>query len=95
MEVCILLSHYWRKDLHSELQSMKPTKLMGKAQQANLFPALVSTLFNVGDFDLEDKPCSGRPTKLNIEDLITALEDGRSSSSRQSAIDFVWNFKVI
>ena len=38
-----------------------------------------------GDLDLEDKPRSGRPTKLNDEDLLQVLEDEPSSSSRELA----------
>ncbi|KAJ1367893.1 hypothetical protein KIN20_028914 [Parelaphostrongylus tenuis] len=51
----------------------KATKLKAKAQQANL-------LLDVGfstiaeDIDLEGKPRSERPTKLDHEDVIATLE---------------------
>ncbi|KAJ1366529.1 hypothetical protein KIN20_027209 [Parelaphostrongylus tenuis] len=53
---------------HIELQSMKLTKLKGKAHQAN---PLMDAGFNASqcrDLDLEDKPRSERPTRFESFD---------------------------
>ncbi|KAJ1353432.1 hypothetical protein KIN20_010071 [Parelaphostrongylus tenuis] len=65
------------KVVHSDLQSMKSTKLKKEAQKENL---LLGTDFNAlvsGDLELEDRSCSGHSTLLNNEDLMAALDDDR------------------
>jgi len=51
--------------------------------------------FKEGDFALEDKHRSGRPAELENEELIAALEEEPSSSSRELATDLGVDHKTI
>ncbi|KAJ1365014.1 hypothetical protein KIN20_025220 [Parelaphostrongylus tenuis] len=63
---------------------MKSTKLNGKPQQANL---LLNAGFNalMSEILAWKTSRSGRPVKLNNEELTAVLEDGPSSSARELA----------
>ncbi|KAJ1366083.1 hypothetical protein KIN20_026672 [Parelaphostrongylus tenuis] len=77
---------------HNELHSMKSTNFKGRAQNKQICCwTLDSTLLSAGDLDLEDKPRSGRPTKLNSDDLIAAVEDKPSLSARELASELGLN----
>jgi transposase len=78
IEVRVLLRHYWKKGLSVRKAADEINEVEGitsKSAAGRWFQR-----FNDGDLSLEDKPRSGRPTKLDNEDLIAVLGDRRFES---------------
>jgi histone-lysine N-methyltransferase SETMAR len=97
LEIRVLLRHYWKKGLTTRdaaeaICKVEGVGTVGKSTAIDWFKR-----FNKGDFDLNDKPRSGRPTKLDDGDLQAELDIEPSSSTRELATELgvshmtVWN----
>jgi histone-lysine N-methyltransferase SETMAR len=85
IEVRVLLRHYRKKGLSVRKAAEEINK--GKGATNKSAAGRWFQRFNVGNFDLEDKPRSGRPTKLDNDDLLAVLEDEPSLSAREVATE--------
>lgn len=86
-EIRVLLRHYWKKGLTTRgaaeaICEVEGAGTVGKSTAIDWFKR-----FSKGDFDLNDKPRSGRPSKLNDGDLQAALDAEPSSSTRDLAAE--------
>lgn len=81
-EIRVLLRHYWKKGLSTRAAAEAICEVEGERTVGKTSAFKWFKRFNDGDFDLEDKPRSGRPSNLDNEDLRAALEDESSSSTR-------------
>jgi len=97
LEIRVLLRRYWKKgltirDAADAINKIEGEKTIGKTAAGKWFKR-----FNEGDFDLEDRPRSGRPTVLDESDLQAALDAEPSSSTRDLEAELgvshmtVWN----
>jgi histone-lysine N-methyltransferase SETMAR len=97
LEIRVLLRHYWKKgltirDAADAINKIEGEKTIGKTAAGKWFKR-----FNEGNFDLEDRPRSGRPTVLDESDLQAALDAEPSSSTRDLEAELgvshmtVWN----
>ncbi|KAJ1363490.1 hypothetical protein KIN20_023372 [Parelaphostrongylus tenuis] len=75
----------------NKLQSIKSTELKSKAQQTILLLDAGLSVLIAGNLDLEDKPHSGDPTRLNIIDLIADLENEPQSKPKECCFDRIRN----
>ena len=87
LEIRVLLRHYWKKGLTTRdaveaICKVEGVGTVGKSTAIDWFKR-----FNKGDFDLNDKPRSGRPTKLDDGDLQAELDIEPSSSTRELATE--------
>ncbi|CAF1461415.1 unnamed protein product [Adineta ricciae] len=82
-EFRVLLRHYWRKNLNAKAAAKAICDVEGEGTVASRTTQKWFKHFNEGDFDLEDRPHSGRPTVLDEGDLQTALDVEPSSSTRE------------
>jgi len=85
LEIRVLLRHYWKKGLTTRdaakaICKVEGTQTVGKSTAIDWFKR-----FNKGNFDLNDSPRSGRPTKLDNDDLQAELDMKPSSSTRDLA----------
>ena len=87
IEVRVLLRHYWKKGLSQRKAADEINEVEGEGTTSKSAAGRWFKRFDVGNFDLEDKPRSGRPTKLDNDDLLAALEDEPSSSAREVATE--------
>jgi histone-lysine N-methyltransferase SETMAR len=81
----VLMRHYWRKGLKiqeatDEINEGGGAGTVGKSTVGKWFKH-----FKEGNFDLEDKPRSGRPSVLDESDLQAELDIEPSSSTRELA----------
>ena len=97
-EFRVLLRHYWRKNLDAKAAAKAICDVEGEGTVAPRTAQKWFKRFNEGDFDLEDRPRSGRPTVLDEGDLQAALDVEPSSSTRELAEELgvanrtVWNY---
>ena len=85
-EIRVLLRHYWKRGLTTRDACKEICDVEGEGIVAQRTAAKWFKRFNDGDLNLEDKPRSGRPSLLGDDELITALKDNPSSSSRDLAV---------
>lgn len=96
-EIRVLLRHYWKKGLTTRDAAEAICDVEGEGTTAQRTAAKWFKRFNEGDFDLEDKPRSGAPRKLDESDLQAELGIEPSSSTRELATKLgvshmtVWN----
>jgi transposase len=76
-ELHVLLRHYWRKNLDAKAAAKAICDVEGEGTVAPRTAQKWFRRFNEGDFDLEDRPRSGRPTVLDEGDLQAAWMLGR------------------
>ena len=84
IEVRVLLRHYWKKGLSQRKAVDKINEVEGttsKSAAGRWFKR-----FDDGDLSLEDKPRSGRPTKLDDENKSSLIQSQESSTSTRSGI---------
>ena len=97
IEVRVLLRHYWKKDFSTRKAADAINEVEGEGTVGKTAAAKWFQRFNDGDFNLEDKPRSGRPSVLDEGDLQAALDAEPSSSTRELATELgvdqktVWN----
>ena len=93
---CLLL-HYWKKRLSQRDATDAINKVEGEETTNKSSVGEWFKRFNDGDFNLEDKPRSGRPSVLEESDLQAELAIEPSSSTRELATELgvdqktVWN----
>ena len=69
IETRVLLRHYWKKGLSVREAADEINEVEGAGTTSKSSAQRWFSRFESGDLDLEDKPRSGRPTKLNDESL--------------------------
>ena len=96
-ELRVLLRHYWRQNLDAKAAAEAICHVEGEGTMAPRTAQKWFKRFNEGDFDLEDRQRSGRPTVLDEGDLQAALDIAPSSNTRELAEELgvdhktVWN----
>ena len=84
-ELRVLLRHYWRQNLDAKAAAEAICHVEGEGTVAPRTAQKWFKRFNEGDFDLEDRQRSGRPTVLDEGDLQAALDIAPSSNTRELA----------
>ena len=87
LEIRLLLRHYWKKGIDGKAAAKAICDVEGEGTVTPRTAQRWFKRFNEDNFDLEDKPRSGAPRKLNEGDLQAALDAEPSSSSRELAAE--------
>src|SRR4051812_7663520 len=87
IELRVLLRYCWRRDLSTRDAANEFNNAEGEGTVSQPTVSRWFKRFNSEELSLEDDPRSGRPPKLDNEDLIAALEKEPSSSSRELATE--------
>ena len=95
LEIRLLLRHYWKKGLDGKAAAKAICDVEGEGTVAPRTAQKWFKRFNDGDFDLEDKPRSGRPIKLDDGDLQAELDIEPSSSSRELAEELGVGYRTV
>jgi histone-lysine N-methyltransferase SETMAR len=82
LEIRLLLRHYWKKGIDGKAAAKAICDVEGEGTVTPRTAQRWFKRFNEDNFDLEDRPRSGRPTVLDESDLQAALDAEPSSSTR-------------
>ena len=86
-----MLRHYWKKGLTQRDAAEEICKVEGAGIVCKSAVGKWFKRFNEGNFDLDDKPHSGAPLKLNDNDLQAKLNIAPSLSTRHLATELGTN----
>ena len=85
IELRVLIRYCWRRGLSTRDTAKEICNAEGNGTVSYKTAERWFKRFDEGNFDLEDKPRSGRPTKLDDSDLQAELDIEPSSSTRDLA----------
>lgn len=83
IEIRTLLRHYWKQAFRASAAAKKICQVEGEDVVSTRVAQMWFKKFNDGERDLQDRPRSGRPIKMNCERLRQSVEDKPSTSTRR------------